>query len=345
MYKAKFIFVVFLIAFLAIIAISITLSGGVDKFIENVRLALVQGRFEIKAQPPTVEAIYLEHPISGLANCTENYLDCSTDPDEGYIRYPTIIAMVRDTSGDCDTQDSAYVTVCTPGMVECNNVTYDRAAKLNFLAKSSDNAYCNFSTNVIGFDYYETPGDWGIYANATDGARWNSNEPYSVRFYYTPKPAFSYPASGSLVDMGVLRVGEWNNGTGDAGTPPTNPAAQNIGNVKQNVTWNASDFTTGIYTFQIDGTNYVIDDDKDGTSDVDNFEEVYIDNDPTKEVMFPYNASVVPPVDGYLDVCSNFDCDGVNDQDAKFNIYWHINIPIGQEPGTYSNDISITNVG
>jgi hypothetical protein len=341
MHNAKFIFVLFIIAFLAIIAISIHLSGGVEKFIERLSIdleALVHGQFQILPQPPTVNAIYLEHPIMGLTNCTNTYTDCSTDPLENSTRYPNITVMIRDTSGNCDI-GHVYVTVCKPGMGLCNATNYDRTAELSFLVRSSDHAYCNYSTNAIGFDYYEIPGDWGVYANTTVGSMWNSNEPYAVRFWYRPWAGFVYPASGSPVNMGTLSVDDWNNGTGD--TPPTVPEAKNTGNVQVNATWNASNFNSGSDVFVIDGTNYAVDDDKDGTSDAGNFPEVYINPDPTKAIIFPYD----PFVGEYLDVCSNFNCDGLGDQDARLNIYWHIKIPIGQPAGTYSNDISIEHIG
>jgi hypothetical protein len=131
--------------------------------------------------------------------------------------------------------------------------------------------------------------------------------------------------------MGTLSLGAWNNGTGDTGTDPT---AWNTGNVEQDVMWNASDFQRqgGGGTLQITGSNYAIDDDKDGTSDAANLEEVYIDNDRLIQVEFPKTN---------LKICDNFDC--TSPSDAKFNIYWHIYIPAGLTSGTYSNDISVEN--
>jgi len=349
MYNTKIVLTIFIIAILVILVISIILSGGFGNFLKNIRLALVHGQFQIIGEPATVVGIYLEHfyPTQDFTNCTDTYTDCWTDPLENSTRNPTIKVMIRDGNGDCnnDALFDVYVTVCTPGMSTCSAANFDRTVELTFDSQSLDNAYCNYSYQgtLLGFDYYETPGDWGIYANVTDddGTTWNSNEPYEHRFEYTALAAFLYPAAGSTVGMGTLSLGMWNYGTGDTGT---DPEAKNIGNVKQNVTWNASDFQRqgGGATLQITGFNYVIDDDKDGVSDLDNFQQVYINDDPTQEIIFPFNSSAVPPT--YLDVCSNFNCDGLGDYDARFNIYWHIEIPAGQQAGTYSNDITITNV-
>jgi len=330
---AKFIFFVFLVAFLAIIAISITLSGSVEKFIENVRLALVHGQFQIGAEAPSVVAIYLEHfsPTQDFANCTSTYTDCWTEPIEASTRNPTIKVMIRDGNGDCNTASfHVYVAVCKPGM-PCSATNFDTSVELTFDTQGSSPAYCNYSYqgSSLGFDYFETPGDWGIYVNATDGTNWNLNEPYAQRFEYTVLAAFKYPGSGDTVNMGTLSLDMWNNGTGDSGTDPT---AWNTGNVEQDVMWNASDFMSGSDILQITGSNYAIDDDKDGTDDTGNLEQVYINDSRYIPVEFPINN---------LKVCNNFACSSPSD--AQFNIYWHIYIPVSQAAGIYSNDITITN--
>jgi len=342
MYNVKFILFVFIVAFLSIIAISINTSGSVQKFIEKLSIDLgtmVHGQFEILGERPTIETIYLEHfyTTQDFALCTSTYTDCWTEPNESTHRYPTVKVMIRDGNADCDSANfHVYVTVCKRDRVgACSATNYDRTVELSYANEQSpDKAYCNYSYkgSLLSFDYYEAPGDWGIYANATDGTTgWNSNEPYSQRFRYFELVGFRYPGSGFDVGMGTLSLGAWNNGTGDTGTDPT---AWNTGNVEQDVMWNASDFQRqgGGGTLQITGSNYAIDDDKDGTSDAANLEEVYIDNDRLIQVEFPKTN---------LKICDNFDC--TSPSDAKFNIYWHIYIPAGLTSGTYSNDISVEN--
>ncbi len=335
MNMAKFIFIVFLLAFLAIIVISITLSGSFEKFIQNVRLALVHGQFQIIGEPPTVRAIFLEHfsPTQDFANCTDTYTDCWTEPNESSTSHPTIKVMIRDGNANCDNDAlfHVYVDICKPGMGACDFTNSDRTVELNFDSQGSDTAYCNYSYQgpLLGFDYFEAPGDWGIYTNVTDGTFWNSNEPFAQRFQYTYLAAFKYPGYGDTVNMGTLSLGAWNNGTGDSGTDPT---SWNTGNVEQDVMWNASDYSSGSDTLQITDSNYIMDDDKDGTDDTGNLEQVYMNDSSYIQAEFPKTN---------LKVCNDFVCSSPSD--AMFNIYWHIYIPSGQAAGTYSNDITITN--
>ena len=311
---------IFLFVILLAIGISL-LVPGVQKRI--VKLATtIGGSLYIGGIAPQVQAIYVndqlcpDSPTGPNINCVEN----------GYNTI-TVKATIYDENGDCDSA-TATAYICSSDIGgPCNSSAADatHTKTMTYQSKSGDGLTCNF-TATYDLYYFERYGDWYINVTAVDPQNYPNST--SKTFYYVEAAFLSYPTDGSsIIDLGAVNMGEWNDGKGAK-------YLQNTGNIRLNVTWNASDFVRqgGGSQIPIDGTNFCVDRNTDHTDGCG-----YINDNPL--IPIEYYPS------GGVHRCGDSGCSADEDggtNDAKYYVYWDINVPTGLLSGTYNNSITVS---
>jgi len=316
--------------FLILLAVGISLLvPGVQKRI--VELSVAHGYLSLGNKPPEVPVIYIDK-----TDCMTG--TCSFTGTAGQAVSMEVTAKIRDDNGNCDGFSAPTAYLCV-GTGPCNAGTKTHTLTLSTLqshydesGNPSDNGiYCNY-TGTISIEYYETPGDWKVNVTVYDGEYYASN---ASSWTNGEIVGFKFPLSGDTINFGSLDMGTWNdalpkNGNGNI--------SWNTGNVKLNITWNATNFTETThtppapeeYTIPIGASspsNFIID--NDGTrGGGSGFEEYLIENTPIEA--YP---------SGGFGICTSHDCSGTP---GKQPIYWHLYIGTGKREGDYQNDIVIT---
>jgi len=279
------------------------------------------GQLQIGNSPPAVDIIYLNDQ-----EATDIATDLIINPTANTTTSVIVKAKITDNNGNCNlfTANNATAYFC-PGTGPCNS---DTATHIVFMNYDSDdgqwgenNIYCNMTGTSENFQFYEINGTWKVNVTLTDGFSYGY---LTKNWTYNELRSFTYPPSGNTVNMGVLTLGMWNNGTaGDL--------IQNSGNIVLDLMWNATDFIgqSKGQIINITGTNntYIIDDDPESPDDTNNIPEAYIN-----QTQKHFN-----PSSGLLK-CQNVAC---NNENATMNVYWHINIPLGLSDDIYTNTIEI----
>jgi hypothetical protein len=278
------------------------------------------GQLQIGNSPPSINYIFLD----GLQT-TDTASDVVINPVTNGTKSLFVKAWITDLNGDCNTFTSNNGTayLCN-GTKPCNSTSADHTVSLNYNATDGQwgtgNRYCNM-TGTTSLQFFEINGTWKVNVTLTDAIN-NSN--MTKNWTYNELRAFTYPPTGNTINMGILNLGQWNNGTaGDLDL--------NSGNIIINLLWNATDFTGQSSGNKINtsGTNntYIIDDDTSSPDDTGNIPQAYINQ----------TQKTFTPASGLLR-CSSVGCGNTN---ATFNAYWHINIPSGLSQDTYTNTIQI----
>jgi len=282
------------------------------------------GQLSIGNSPPVAINIYLNDQ-----NATNNPNDVTINPIENTTRNVTIKVTIQDNNGNCDqfTSNNGTAYFCN-GVVTCNASTANHTIS-NLVYNSSDGKwgtggiYCNMSGGPEGFYFYELNGTWTVNVTIDDGV---VNGTANVKNWtYGELAAFSYATDGT-VDMGMLTLSQWNNGTGQ-------DKVNNTGNILIDLKWNATNFTgqNPSNTLNITGSNYIIDDDALSPDDTGNLLEAFINESSDVQVTFV-------PASGLLR-CTSVAC---TNQNATMDVYWHIYIPTGLAEDTYQNSIEVT---
>jgi hypothetical protein len=325
--SAKSILLLLLCVILTIFLSSLFIPS-LDTMIRKIELAVSTGVLRIAGNAPEVREIYVNEYL-----CEENPPGPSIDGLAGNTLYPVFNATLFDINGDCNVAD-VHVYVCknTTGL-PCNANRADYNSQMTLYRQNT--YYCNFtaSNSNLPLHYFERYGNWYINVTAYDPVNpsfYNSTMRY---WRYNENGAFLYPVGGDVINLGDITLDSWNNG-GENTT-------RNIGNIRLNLTWNATDFICTDSTcpgpnnvIEINGTNFCVENNTVRTNECG-----YINTDPLIRIeYFPT---------GGMRRCGNFDCS--QDEEfrtypnnlANYSLWWHINVLSPKESGIYRNKIEV----
>ena len=329
-----------IVTFLVIILLSV----GVSLLIPDVRRALVQlavvsGILQVAGQPPRVEIIWFN-----TTPTTYTELSLTAPPGPGMnglddrnvtIRFN---ATIYDVNGDCDLANSVKIYICTNDTgASCTSGTSGvYVITMTYISKSADTYYCNYSTvnTFFPLSYYRWFGNSRVNVSVFDKDNlFNSSIGY---WYYNPFIGFRYPyPTGSTIDLGTINVGPWNDNAGANTT-------KNTGNIRLNLTWNATDFQcptcVPLTPIDINGTNFIVDD------------------DPTNDLCTAGDSACIPDLStnkvsffpsGGMRRCGNWICSQDENfvpspSGANYTTDYHIATTPPKTSGTYTNTIQIT---
>jgi hypothetical protein len=324
--------ILLLLCVVLIIFLSSLFIPSLNMIMRNIELA-ISGILRVAGAAPEVIEIYVSNDpsyslcdlvppgpqINGLGGSTVN------------LRFN---ATIYDLNGDCNNAN-VYVYMCknTTGLA-CNSGRADYNSQMILFQR--DTYYCNYTTNIpstLPLDYFERYGNWYVNVTATDAgnpALTNNTVRY---WYYNEFTSALYPVGGGgVVDLGTINLDAWSIG-GENTT-------RNTGNIRLNLTWNATDFdcstpgTCGSDSIAIDGTNFCTDNDTSRSNGCG-----YINTDPS--VRIEYFPS------GGMRRCGNFVCDMDEDNNvypnslSNYTLWWHIYATSPKGPGIYTNSIEV----
>lgn len=304
---------------LALIVISIVIVTGLSTFTGFLTRT---GQLSIGNTAPSVLYVYMNK-----LNATSNPNDVIINPLEASTRNVTVKVTVEELNGNCDefTDNNGTAYLCE-GVVTCDASNANHTITLVYNSTDglwgAGNKFCNMSGDPEGVYYFEVNGTWTINVTVSDGQ--DTSTPSAKNWTYGELPAFSY-ASGGTVNMGVLNVQAWNNGTGQ-------DSVNNTGNIVIDLAWNATNFTgqsSGGYINKT-GTNYIIDDDSLSPDDTGNLPQQFINESDSVQVTFVPSSGLVR--------CNATECLNEN---ATYDVFWHLYIPSGVVEDTYQNTIEI----
>lgn len=269
---------------------------------------------------PDITDVEITDGYSIYSSCVTS--TCALNPIEHSNSSVAVRVTVTDNDNDCDTQASATISLCLD--TSCTPATEDYGWELDHVIRDGSECVFTFSNNKTSGtpEFYVAPGTYKYYANVTSqaGARTSDAEREDDWTYGTLK-AINYPESITFGD-GTISLGEWNDGTSLA-------TVTNWGNDILNLTWAVSNPTSGTDTWNLTGTDMMIDDDNSQSTESGPINPVYLDGTPR---MFQPTAG--------LQRCTSYACDsGSNETLAT---YYHINPPLGLKQGIYNSTITIT---
>jgi hypothetical protein len=266
------------------------------------------GQFQIGNAAPAVNYIYINSQLASdyPSDATVNPIENTTSPV--YIK-----VTITDNNGDCEkfTSNNGTAYICTGYTTVCDSTTANHTVNLAYNATDGKwgpgGIYCNLSGPMENFQFYETNGTWRINVSVTDGINTSS---HSIKNWtYSDLRSIFYAEPSHIVNMGVMTVGQWNNGTGE----------ENVTNVGNIVVTNLL---------------YIIDDDAASPDDTGNLPQKYMNESNYVTVSFVYPTGVI--------TCTDPNC---QNQNATLPILWHIEIPPGLLEDTYNNTIEVNTEG
>ncbi len=320
-----------LLCVLLLIFLSSLFIPSLDMIIRNIELA-VSGVLRVAGSPPEVIEIYVKDNGPLYLLCDNNPPGPQVNGEGGGTVPLRFNATIFNINGNCNY--NTYVYMCKNITdLPCNSFRADYNSHMTLFQR--DTYYCNFTAdNNLPLDYFERYGNWYVNVTATDSGNPSLTNNTVRYWYYNEFTSIAYPlGAGGVVDLGTITLDSWNRG-GENTT-------RNTGNIRLNLTWNATDFQCFDATcpgpnnvIQIDGTNFCVDNDTDRINGCG-----YINTDPLIKIEY------LPS--GGMHRCGNFVCD----QDENGNIYpnslanytlwWHIYTSSPKDPGTYTNKIEV----
>jgi len=359
--RAKQVIFSFIILFLVILLIPLFLPSSFLAYNRMLLDVTPTGVLQITGAAPQVLNIYADDVLCTNIP-TQNNIDKPISDNDCTVNSVEITAEIYDENGDCEQMDDAgtgdiIAYICIPDLT--GSPEYCDQSNANFTLTEDlwtldvdDGLVCNLTAN-LGWSFYERWGNWSINVTVQSPSPESLYNNSNGTFYRTPHQEFIYPpddpvthpcSQGSQVDLGAVNVNEYNNGTGCSGTMAGKCFLKNVGNIRLNITWNATNFTLqgggpGDPDIDVRYDNYAIDKDATHTDGA----EVYMSDDYITQVEFPTDSDRVERCGG----SGGVDCD--NDEDgntyaahtskARFDVYWHIKVPFGVRGGTYNNQI------
>jgi hypothetical protein len=245
--------------------------------------------------------------------------------------------MIYDINGDCGSftpaSQSAFVCDAIPGTpIACNVQTANFTLAGTKIVAGSPATYCNITFATLPYNYWRRYGNASINVTVVDSdTLYNNTRQY---WYYLVSQGLQYPYPYEpAILLGGVTAGQWNYGRPNDVTYGVGDNITNTGNIRLNVTWNASNFIEnppGIDVINMDGTNFCI------------------DNDTTIGghacMPFPTTNVVWYQPTGGIRRCNNDQCNADEDgspNDAYYKYFWHINVP-AVSAGQYNNTIQFT---
>jgi hypothetical protein len=256
---------------------------------------------------------------------------CALTPVEHSNATVAVRLNVTDLDNDCSAANhEAWIMLCwnTTGNQNCDETWYNFSWEIDTVeAGNTDECIFTFSANKTASDgtpeFFRIPGMYKLNINVTSQAGERTNQSYSnASWQFGTLKAVDY-ATTLILGGGNPTLGQWNDGT-DLYT------MTNWGNDILALDWNASDPTMGTDTWELNGTDFAIDDDADHTDDTDNLEWVFL-NATTK--YFNYSTG--------LERCIAWACDDASTNET-LPTYYHIAPPLNLHAGTYNTSITLT---
>ncbi len=312
--KSKSIAIV--ITVIAVFSLLVIFQSQITGFVSRT------GTFDVGNSAPTIDQIFLNEQLT-----SDTAGDVTINPVEESTKSVNVKIKITDSNGNCNTfiYGNATAYICE-GDVACNAGSFDHQVNLTFNdtdgAWGSGNIYCNMSgESSPSLQFYDSNGTWTVNVTLTDGTDTAADKNL---WTYGELPAFTY-ATGGTVSFGALTVGQENAGLGD------NNQVKNTGNIILDLNWSATNFTgsTNGVNVSVFGSNFMIDDDTSASGDAGNIPEASIDY---------IGDTTFSPASGLL-TCTSTGCSNEN---ATFNIYYHLIVPAGLGEDTYTNTIDVT---
>jgi hypothetical protein len=245
-----------------------------------------------------------------------DYSRMSLSPVEGSTSDAAIRATIYDTDGITGLNVTAYICD-VEDYASCSDSTYTYAQNLTYLEPAgTDEYYYIYNGTDNTPQFWKQSGIWKLYVKVIDSSTTNYNE---TDFSYSTLMAINISTNITL-GSGTATLGQWNSGTDEY-------TITNLGNLNLSLTWNASDMESGIDTWQLNGTDFAIDDDNDYSDYINNLAMVYL-NATTKSFQ---------PSSGLL----RCDSDSCVNENSTLDTYYHIAPPLGLKAGTYNTTITI----
>jgi len=279
---------------------------------------------------PDVKSVYLGSAGDVLTDCSGG---CALVPLEHGNATMAVMINVSDADNDCsNSTHQAVITLCLndTAAAACSETSYNNFTFVVDKLESAVGSECLFvfSENKTNGTprFFDRPGKYKLFVNATSqaGGRPSSfdAEQQGIWEYGTLK-AVGYVAE-ILAGDSSIELGEWNRGT-------QSYTIVNWGNDVLDLRWNASNPTTGTSTWNLNGTDFQVDDDDSQANESAGvLSPVYLNG--TKRLFNPASG---------LQRCISALC-----SDASLNetldTYFHIMPPTGLRSGTYNTTIEIT---
>jgi hypothetical protein len=279
---------------------------------------------------PDVTNIELTDSGSAYSSCTSS--TCALTPIEGTNATVAARITVNDTDNDCDvgSNSQSFIHLCrVTGGTSCDESNNNHYYwEVDSVSRSGSVCTFIFTANKTAADstpeFFRLPNTgYKLHVNVTSQAgERTSDADRDANWTYGTLKSIDYPTTVTLGD-GTPVLGQWNNGTVLA-------TMTNWGNDNLNLQWNATDPDSGGDTWNLNNTDFQIDDD----AVYNNEGSGYI-----APVYLNATAKTFEPGTG-LEVCSSAACN-----DAALNetlaTYYHIAPPLGLEAGTYNSTITI----
>lgn len=334
---AKSVFFLFVIIICVVLLASYAFTGDF-KFWEAINLAITPktGVLQVGGTYPRVERVFMNQTPTAY-ECTYIPYACTMDSFSSTTRPTRINATIEDDNGDCEGTTVTY-WIC-PGLVPvCENAndiyTGSLISPSKYTIGSCVNCYCNF-TNTFNLQFWQKWGNYTINITVRDATQTTWYNYTNRTWYYNPSPSLDYPVGGSTIVLGsITTLGQWYFGMGANAT-------RNTGNIRLNLTFNATNFTrAGGGIINVHDNNFTVQNisgNPFSPATINNYKNMSA-NDWTIVEFFPTNG---------MYRCGSDTCD--QDQYgrmgqlslANYTLWWSVNTPLGIPGGLYTNGIDV----
>ena len=280
---------------------------------------------------PHITAVRITHHGDNYAqSCQSGGGFCALTPEEHNNVTLAVKLNVTDTDNDCSgSNHEAWIMFClnSSGYPNCDESGYNYSWEINSVASGATNeCIFTFSTNKTASDgtmeFFRPPGMYKLHLNVTSQAGERTNRSNSnASWEYGTTLAVNY-STALILGGGNPTLDQWNDGT-------NRYTMTNWANALLVLEWNASDPTSGLDNWALNGTDFAIDDDNSFSSSV-NLTRVFL-NGTTKY----FNHSTG------LERCLAWGCNDLSTNET-LDTYYHIYPPLGLQAGTYNTTITIT---
>ena len=286
---------------------------------------------------PEVVNVSLSDVTGGYSLCTGS--TCTLTPVGGTNISLAVMIGINDTDRDCDQTDANLVTTlylclnksayqnCSSSANPVSGFNYSWS--LANITRLNDVCTAVFDYNLTAAngtpEFFRLAGDYLYHINATDQTGYNrliNDSERNGTWTYGTRQQPNFPGNITLGDD-TIDLGTWNYGTRQYNLT-------NYGNVIFDLQWNATNPNAGIDTWQLNGTDFYLDDDGSLTDSPEyNLTSIVMNGTP----LYYFNYSTG------IQVCTNYLCDSplINETLAA---YWHIAPPVGLLAGTYNTTIT-----
>jgi hypothetical protein len=258
---------------------------------------------------------------------TDNGLDysrMSLTPVQGSRANAAIRARIYDIDGDTEQIITAYI--CNlDHYSDCNETDYSYAKNLSYISEDADDYhYFGYNGSLDMPWFYESNGTWRLYVKAVDDEFSDSN---MTDFTFAELNALGI-LNYSNSSINSINLGNNSVEPGSWSISSENYTLKNYGNANLRIEINASDMVGAYDTWNLNGSDFAIDDDNSLEEDIGNIDLIYINNTPKE---FGYGGGLLK--------CNSSLCD---DENATLTTYYYIFPPQGLKAGVYNTTILFT---